>query len=147
MTITAVRALEDGKFLAELNIDYLMNSFITVNGTLSKTLPVLKADDVQTLLSGVLANSQTCVDGLQATASAGSVRKWILSPLTNDTRLFSVSLALFTKAWVLKKKKKPSQPTGNHLTFQNGRLNLKMQEILDAVSNRSRIPTAAVATF
>ncbi|CAI9767835.1 unnamed protein product [Fraxinus pennsylvanica] len=145
LTITAVRALEDCKFLAELNVDYLMNSFITVNGTSSKTLPLSKTDDVQTLLSAVLTNSQTCVDGLQATASAWSVRKWILSPLTNDTRLFSVSLALFTKAWVLKMKKKPSHPTGKHLTFENGRLSLKMsaknQEILNTVSNRSLLQT------
>ncbi|KAL2556641.1 putative pectinesterase/pectinesterase inhibitor 41 [Forsythia ovata] len=142
LTITAVRALEDCKFLAELNIDYLMNSFLTVNGISSKTLPVFEADDVQTLLSGILTNTQTCVDGLQATASAWSVREGILSPLSNDTRLFSVSLALFTKAWVPKKKNKPSQshPTAKHLTFQNGRLNLKMsaknQEILNTVSNR-----------
>ncbi|CAA3026127.1 probable pectinesterase pectinesterase inhibitor 7 [Olea europaea subsp. europaea] len=145
LTITAVRALEDCKFLAELNIDYLMSSFVTVNGTPSKTLPVLEADDVQTLLSGILTNSQTCVDGLQATASAWSVRKGILSPLTNDTRLFSVSLALFTRAWVPKKKKKPSHSTGKHLTFQNGRLNFKMsaknQEILNAVSNRRLLQT------
>ncbi|CAI9774303.1 unnamed protein product [Fraxinus pennsylvanica] len=144
LTITAVRALEDCKFLAELNIDFLISSFVTVNGTSSKTLPVFEADDVQTLLSGILTNSQTCVDGLQATASAWSVRNGILLPLTNDTRLFSVSLALFTRAWV-PKRKKPAHSTGKHLTFQNGRLNLKMSaknlEILNTVSNRRLLQT------
>ncbi|XP_022891568.1 probable pectinesterase/pectinesterase inhibitor 41 [Olea europaea var. sylvestris] len=144
LTITAVRALDDCKFLAELNIDYLMSSFVIVNGTSSKTLSVFEADEVQTLLSSILTNSQTCVDGLQATASAWSVRKGILSPLTNDTRLFSVSLALFTKASV-PKRKKPSHSTGKHLTFQNGRLNFKMsaknQEILNVFSNRRLLQT------
>ncbi|KAL0435909.1 UNVERIFIED_CONTAM: putative pectinesterase/pectinesterase inhibitor 7 [Sesamum radiatum] len=142
LTITAVRALEDCKFLAESNIDNLMSSFQIVDQT-SKTLSVLEADDVQTLLSAILTNTQTCIDGLQATASAWSVRNGILSPLSNDTRLYSVSLALFTKGWVPKKKNRPSfsSPAGRkQLKMRNGSLNLKMsarnQAIYRTVNNR-----------
>ncbi|KAL0389656.1 UNVERIFIED_CONTAM: putative pectinesterase/pectinesterase inhibitor 7 [Sesamum calycinum] len=142
LTITAVRALEDCKFLAESNIDNLMSSFQIVDQT-SRTLSVLEADDVQTLLSAILTNTQTCIDGLQATASAWSVRNGILSPLSNDTRLYSVSLALFTKGWVPKKKNRPSfsNPAGRkQLKMRNGSLNLKMsarnQAIYRTVNNR-----------
>lgn len=142
LTITAVRALEDCKFLAESNIDHLMSSFQIVDQT-SKTLSVLEADDVQTLLSAILTNTQTCIDGLQATASAWRVRNGILSPLSNDTRLYSVSLALFTKGWVPKKKSRPSSsiPAGRkQLKMRNGSLNLKMsarnQAIYSTVNKR-----------
>lgn len=134
LTITAVRALQDCEFLAGLNMDYLSSSFNTVNST-SGSLPVVEADDVQTLLSAILTNTQTCTDGLQATSSAWSIRNGIVAPLANDTRLFSVSLALFTKAWVPKKKKKAAgkwHPTG----FKNGRLPLKMSARTKAIFER-----------
>lgn len=96
LTTPAIRALEDCRLLAALNMDFLLTSFHTVNST-SKTLPVLTADDIQTLLSAILTNVQTCIDGLQATASAFSVKKGLIAPLSNDTKLYSTSLALFTK--------------------------------------------------
>ncbi|XP_073283752.1 probable pectinesterase/pectinesterase inhibitor 7 [Primulina huaijiensis] len=145
LTTTAIRALQDCKFLAECNIDYLTSSFETVSRK-SGFLDVLEADDVQTLLSAILTNTQTCIDGLQATASAWSVRKGILMPLSNDTRLYSVSLALFTKGWVPNKKKNNpaiKDPKRKHLRIQNGRLNLrfsssKSQEVFRTVNNNNR---------
>nr|XP_016439523.1 PREDICTED: probable pectinesterase/pectinesterase inhibitor 41 [Nicotiana tabacum] len=140
LTITAVRALEDCHFLAGLNMDYLSSSFKTVNVT-SKILPVLEADDVQTMLSAILTNTQTCLDGLQATSSAWSVRNGLVAPLSNDTKLYSVSLALFTKGWVPKKKNglKIRQPSQKKL-FKNGQLSFQMsarnQAILETVSRR-----------
>nr|GMD13817.1 probable pectinesterase/pectinesterase inhibitor 7 [Ipomoea batatas] len=145
LTTTAIRALKDCEFLAGLNMDYLSSSFKTVNGT-SRYLPVLEADDVQTLLSAILTNTQTCIDGLQATSSAWSVRNGIVAPLRNDTRLFSVSLALFTKAWVPRKKKGGAwRPTKKQLGFRNGRLPLMMSErtkaIFERVSRRKLLQT------
>ncbi|OIT24026.1 putative pectinesterasepectinesterase inhibitor 7 [Nicotiana attenuata] len=140
LTITAVRALEDCQFLAGLNMDYLSTSFKTVNVT-SKILPVLEADDVQTMLSAILTNTQTCLDGLQATSSAWSVRNGLIAPLSNDTKLYSVSLALFTKGWVPKKKNGPKirQPRQKQM-LKNGRLSFQMsarnQAILETVSRR-----------
>ncbi|PQQ01198.1 putative pectinesterase/pectinesterase inhibitor 41 [Prunus yedoensis var. nudiflora] len=103
---TAVLALQDCQFLAGLNIDFLSSSLETLNTTKYQTLSSLKTDDVQTLLSAILTNQQTCLDGIQATASSWSVKRSLSVPLSNDTSLYSVSLALFTKSWVPKTKKK-----------------------------------------
>ncbi|KAH0637084.1 hypothetical protein KY289_036999 [Solanum tuberosum] len=135
LTITAVRALEDCKFLAGLNMDYLSSSLKTVNAT-SNVLPVLQADDVQTLLSAILTNTQTCLDGLQETSSAWSLRNGLVAPLSNDTKLFSVSLALFTKGWVPKKKNgSKTRHVKKHL-FKNGQLPLKMSQRNQAIFER-----------
>ncbi|KAK4357234.1 hypothetical protein RND71_022844 [Anisodus tanguticus] len=140
LTIYAVRALEDCQFLAGLNMDYLSSSFKTVNAT-SKILPDFQADDVQTMLSAILTNTQTCLDGLQATSSAWSVRNGLVAPLSNDTKLYSVSLALFTKGWVPNKKNGPKNRHSpkKHL-FKNERLPLKMSAsnrvIFETVSRR-----------
>ncbi|CAK9136239.1 unnamed protein product [Ilex paraguariensis] len=138
LTITAVRALEDCLFLAELNIDFLLSTSNSVNTT-TITLSTLQADEVRTLLSALLTNSQTCLDGLQAASSAWSVNNGLLTPLANDTKLYGVSLALF-KAWVPKKKKLPPHPAKKQLAFRNGKLPLKMssrnQAIYETVSRR-----------
>ncbi|CAN4091393.1 unnamed protein product [Withania somnifera] len=139
LTIPAVRALEDCQFLAGLNMDYLSSSFKTVNTT-SKILPVIQADDVQTMLSAILTNTQTCLDGLQATSSTWSVRNGLVAPLSNDTKLYSVALALFTKGWVPNKKNRPKFHHDKKELFKNGRLPLKMSErnqvIFETVSRR-----------
>jgi pectinesterase len=140
LSITATRALEDCRFLANLNIDFLLSSFQTVNAT-SKTLPALKADDVQTLLSAILTNQETCLDGLQATSSAWSVRNGLSVPLSDDAKLYSVSLAFFTKGWVPKMKKRITwQPKSKQLAFRQGRLPFKMSArnhaIYESVSRR-----------
>lgn len=124
---SAIRALEDCKYLAESNLEFLSTSLQTVDRT-SQTLSNTKADDVQTLLSAILTNQQTCLDGLQSTASAWSVKNGLSIPLSNDTKLYSVSLALFTKGWVPNTNKGLNwKPRGSELLgFKNGRLPLKM---------------------
>ncbi|GMN37950.1 hypothetical protein TIFTF001_007232 [Ficus carica] len=147
LSVTAVRALEDCQLLAGLNMDFLVSSFETVNKT-SRVLSNLKAEDVQTLLSAILTNQQTCLDGIQATASSWSVKNGISVPLANDTKLYSVSLALFTKGWVPKQKKVTTwTPRGKQLGFRNGRLPLRMSEktraVYEAVSQRKLLQAAA----
>ncbi|XXG84311.1 hypothetical protein AAC387_Pa10g1850 [Persea americana] len=125
LTQTAVRALEDCKLLSELNTDFLSSAASTLNST--NTLQTMQTDDVQTLLSAILTNQQTCLDGLQATSSAWSIKNSLYTPLSNGTRLFSVSLALFTHAWAPKQKKvqRPhSHPGRNLLPLQIDRLSL-----------------------
>ena len=148
LTNSAIQALEDCRQLAELNMDFLLSSFQTVNNT-SKTLSSAKAEDIQTLLSAILTNEQTCLDGLQVTASAWSVRKGLTLPLSNDTKLYSVSLALFTKGWVPKKKQNTTwKPIKRQHGFRNGRLPLKMssktQAIYESVSRRKLIQSQGV---
>lgn len=100
LTVPAVRALEDCQLLAGLNIDYLTTSFRAVNST-SRTLPEMKADDVQSLLSAILTNQQTCLDGIKATAGSWSLKNGLSLPLAADTKLYSLSLAFFTKGFSL----------------------------------------------
>ncbi|XP_054824712.1 probable pectinesterase/pectinesterase inhibitor 7 [Prosopis cineraria] len=149
LSAAAVRALEDCRTLGGLNYDFLSNSLQTVNKT-TKFLPSLQADDIQTLLSAILTNQQTCLDGLKDTASAWSVRNGLSVPLSNDTKLYSMSLALFTKGWVPDTKTKTTafQPTRKQLAFGNGRLPLKMSgrtlAIYQSVSQRKMLQTATV---
>lgn len=128
LTTGAIRALEDCHLLAQLNIDFLSSSSQIVEKT--QTLSTLQADDVQTLLSAILTNTQTCLDGLQETASSWRLKNGISTPLSNyDTKLYSVSLALFKKGWVHKKKKGPSSTTSKkHGALQNGHFSLKMSK-------------------
>ncbi|KFK30820.1 pectinesterase family protein [Arabis alpina] len=141
---SAVRALQDCRYLATLTTEYLLTSFETVNtSTSSKTLSFSKADDIQTLLSAALTNEQTCLDGVNTAASnSWTIRNGVALPLINDSKLFSVSLALFTKGWVPKKKKqsyswahpKSTHTQTNHFgRFRNGALPLKMTERTRAV--------------
>ncbi|KAK7284630.1 hypothetical protein RJT34_19379 [Clitoria ternatea] len=145
---TAIRALQDCRTLGELNFDFLSSSFQTVNKT-TRFLPSFQADDIQTLLSAILTNQQTCLDGLKDTASAWSVRNGLTVPLSNDTKLYSVSLALFTRGWVPggKAKAKALHPTRKQLGFRNGRLPLKMSSrtraIYESVSRRKDLETPA----
>lgn len=143
LTTTATRALQDCKFLAQSNIDNLITSFQIVNKT-SQILSVHQADDIQTLLSAILTNTQTCMDGVRSASSSWSLTNGVITPLSNDTRLFSVSLALFTKGWVPKKRRKasPRHPS-KRLKLKNGRLNLEIsgqnRAIYRAVNNNRKL--------
>ncbi|KAL5226301.1 hypothetical protein ABZP36_014566 [Zizania latifolia] len=106
----AVGALQDCQLLSGLNIDFLSAAGTTLNAT-SSTLLDPQAEDVQTLLSAILTNQQTCADGLQAAASAWSVRNGLAVPITNSTKLYSVSLSLFTRAWVPPRAKNSKVPS------------------------------------
>ncbi|GER24718.1 plant invertase/pectin methylesterase inhibitor [Striga asiatica] len=158
LTPTAVRALQDCEFLAQCNVDNLINSSLTLDQNInssSQTLPQLKIDDVQTLLSAILTNAQTCIDGLQSTASAWRVRAGVVHPLSNDTQLFSLSLALFTKSYVHdRKRRRPHHHHGGfpagffnkQLKSSDGRFNFRMSEknmrIFRTATNRRLLQAA-----
>ncbi|KAK8499477.1 hypothetical protein V6N12_011562 [Hibiscus sabdariffa] len=150
LSVSAIRALQDCRFLAGLNMDFLLSSFQTVNAT-SRTLSPVEADDIQTFLSAILTNQQTCLDGIQSTASAWSIRNGLSLPLSNDTKLYSVSLALFTKGWVPKRKKKAAwawqrSSSKRHHGFKHGRLHFKMSSrtrtVYETVSRRNLLQTS-----
>ena len=97
----AVDALQDCQLLSGLNIDFLSAAGATLNTSANSTLLDPQAEDVQTLLSAILTNQQTCADGLQAAAAAAwSVRDGLAVPMANSTKFYSVALSLFTRAWV-----------------------------------------------
>lgn len=149
LSTTAVRALQDCQSLSDLNSDFLSNSFQTVNKT-TKFLPSLQGENIQTLLSAILTNQQTCLDGLKDTSSAWSFRNGLTIPLSNDTKLYSVSLAFFTKGWVNPKTNKTAFQKSKHSNkgFKNGRLPLKMtsktRAIYESVSRRKLLQSDQV---
>ncbi|KAI3829571.1 hypothetical protein L1987_03697 [Smallanthus sonchifolius] len=133
LTTGAIRALQDCQYLAGVNIDFLTNTFHTVDKT-QTALSTMKSDDIQTMLSAILTNTQTCIDGIQATASSWSSKNGVLAPLANDNKLYSVSLSLFNRGWGVKNNKKHSSvPHRKHIGFESGRLPLKMSERVKAV--------------
>ncbi|KAK9945706.1 hypothetical protein M0R45_011205 [Rubus argutus] len=132
LSVPAVRALEDCQLLAGLNMDFFLNSYDTVNKT-SQLLSTLKADDIQTFLSAILTNQQTCLDGIQSVASSWGVKNGISVPLSNDIKLYSLSLELFTKGWVPKNMKGSGARTGKKSGFKNGRMPMKMSSKTRAV--------------
>ncbi|MED6155550.1 putative pectinesterase/pectinesterase inhibitor 41 [Stylosanthes scabra] len=145
LSVPAIRALQDCKTLGELNLDFLTSSFQTVNKT-TRFLGSYQADDIQNLLSAILTNQQTCSDGLQEASSAWSVKNGLSVPLSNDTKLYSVSLALFTKGWVPKTKNKVAkssvQVSRKQLGFKNGRMppmtmSSETRAIYESVSRRN----------
>ncbi|PUZ66387.1 hypothetical protein GQ55_3G303600 [Panicum hallii var. hallii] len=100
---SAIGALRDCQLMAELNVDFLSAAGATIRDT--DTLLDPQANDVHTLLSAILTNQQTCFDGLQAASAAWSDRGGLDAPIANGTKLYSLSLSLFTRAWVPTAKK------------------------------------------
>ncbi|XP_078445067.1 pectinesterase-like [Wolffia australiana] len=107
LSTLSVRALQDCDLLSELNVDFLQSTGRTLNS--SDTLLDPQAEEAQTLLSALLTNQQTCLEGLQLASSDWSLRAELGAPIANDTKLFSLSLALFSRAWRRKKKPSPYQ--------------------------------------
>ncbi|KAI7726875.1 hypothetical protein M8C21_023002 [Ambrosia artemisiifolia] len=134
LTTGAIRALQDCQYLAGVNLDFLQNTFQTVDKT-QTTLSTMKSEDIQTMLSAILTNTQTCIDGIQATASSWTSKNGVLAPLANDNKLYSVSLSLFNRGWGVNKNKRvrSSSPHKKHAGFKNGRLPLKMSERSKAI--------------
>ncbi|KAK1316617.1 putative pectinesterase/pectinesterase inhibitor 20 [Acorus calamus] len=115
-----LRALQDCQLLSALNIDYLSNAGASLGA--NQTLLDAQADRVQTLLSALITNQQTCLDGLLETGSARRVTDGISVPLANDTKLYSVGLSLFASAWVPRRARRRARARA--LPPRNGRRRL-----------------------
>ncbi|KAJ0808224.1 putative pectinesterase [Helianthus annuus] len=145
LTTGAIRALQDCQYLAGVNVDFLQNTFQTVDKT-QTALSTMKSEDIQTMLSAILTNTQTCIDGIQATASSWSSKNGVLAPLANDNKLYSVSLSLFNRGWGVKSKTmRSSRSSSPHKKLKNGRLPLKMSEqakaVFETVGRRNLLQT------
>ncbi|KAJ4978555.1 hypothetical protein NE237_010387 [Protea cynaroides] len=97
-SMTTIQALEDCQLVAGLNVDFLLESSVTINAT--DTLSLVVIDHVQTQLSATITNHDSCLDSLNATASGQSVKNDLYSSLTDGTKLHSISLAFFVGGWV-----------------------------------------------
>lgn len=127
LSLPTIRALQDCRELLALNVDLLANAVGTLNKT-SKLLSSLKGDDLQTCLSTVLTNFQTCSDGLE---SSPSVKNDMLQAISDGSKLHSISLALCTQGWVPRKRDAESMQPRRHRVSLTGRLPMKL-------SNRNR---------
>jgi len=112
-----IGALYDCGQLSQLNVDYLES--ISTELKIAASLNDELVERVQTLLSAIVTNQQTCYDGL--VYSKSSIVSALSEPLNNVTELYSVSLGLVTHSLdrnlKLKKKKKGSNdgfPTKGH---------------------------------
>ncbi|KAI3805907.1 hypothetical protein L1987_21795 [Smallanthus sonchifolius] len=117
LTTEAIRALQDCRYLAGVNLEFLSTAFETLNTTQS-ILSDTKSEDIQTILSAILTNTETCIDGLQANAASWSSKNGIVAPIKDDNKLYSVSLALVNKGWGSKRSKKLHK----HKGVKNGQL-------------------------
>lgn len=87
-------AIEDCADLAEANVDYLEAVAMELKYADSSNKEAVER--VQTFLSAIVTNQQTCFDGLQD-AKSGIVSA-LEEPLMNTNQLYSVSLGLVTEA-------------------------------------------------
>ncbi|KAK1354254.1 Pectinesterase [Heracleum sosnowskyi] len=116
-----ILALQDCHSLVALNTDFLTTSLLAINKT--RTLSYIRADDVQTLLSAILTNTQTCLDGLKELASSWfQVNNDISTLVAKDIKLYSLSLDLFIKGWIPERKVQPSEPPKNSSASKGGTL-------------------------
>ncbi|KAI4349933.1 hypothetical protein L6164_010474 [Bauhinia variegata] len=100
-------ALQDCQQLAELNIDLLSNILQTIANIISH----FQACDLQTLLSAILTNQQTCLDGINEVTPYPSIITGLLGPISDGIKLYSISLALFNRGWASVTETKPAETT------------------------------------
>lgn len=89
---STLHALEDCFNLAELNTDFFSN---ILQDTSQENISKL-----HTLLSAVLTNQQTCLDGFHEVNPYPKITNALANPLSDGIKLYSISLALFTHGWV-----------------------------------------------
>ncbi|EEF49912.1 pectinesterase [Ricinus communis] len=97
---STIRALEDCQLLAQLNIESLSYALENINS--DDDLQSLLTSDLLTLFSATLTNQETCLEGLQSLASASSVLNDLSGHLSNGSKHYSTSLALFSHGWIPK---------------------------------------------
>ncbi|XP_010558233.1 PREDICTED: probable pectinesterase/pectinesterase inhibitor 47 isoform X1 [Tarenaya hassleriana] len=90
-----VGAVADCGELADLSVDYLETVEEELKG--AEVMTEALVERVTSLLSGVVTNQQTCLDGLDEAKSQFAAAA-MGTPLGNLTRLYSVSLGLVTHA-------------------------------------------------
>ncbi|XP_031498043.1 pectinesterase-like [Nymphaea colorata] len=119
LSAPALGALKDCLFLSELTTDFLVTSLSTLNSTDPTTLQDDQGVDVQTWLSAIITNQQTCYDGLTQASFLRSDNS-LHAPLVNGTQLYSVSLAMFTHSWVPKTDGTTDQLSENNRKLLDG---------------------------
>ncbi|KAL9261658.1 putative pectinesterase/pectinesterase inhibitor 41 [Drosera capensis] len=92
-SMSTLRVLLDCQFLGSRNLDFLSTTMSSIRYT-NSTLPASEAALLQSVLSAMITNFDTCSDGLQAVGSSSGVTSDLGPHISNGTMLSSVSLAL-----------------------------------------------------
>ncbi|KAG7624748.1 Pectinesterase catalytic [Arabidopsis thaliana x Arabidopsis arenosa] len=93
-TAEEIGAVADCGELSELSVNYLET--VTTELKTAQVMTAALVEHVNSLLSGVVTNQQTCLDGLVEAKSGFAAA--IGSPMGNLTRLYSISLGLVSHA-------------------------------------------------
>ncbi|KAM3378179.1 putative pectinesterase/pectinesterase inhibitor 25 isoform X1 [Capsicum galapagoense] len=91
-----INALSDCYQLSELTVDYLNSVSAELRGFDVRSSSDDLVGRIQTLLSGVVTNQQTCYEGLKEAGS--SMVAQLLAPVSNAGEIYSVSLGLVAHA-------------------------------------------------
>ncbi|OIT33191.1 PREDICTED: probable pectinesterase/pectinesterase inhibitor 25 [Nicotiana attenuata] len=110
-----ISALNDCHQLSELTVDYLESISAELKAADGATTSDALVGKIQTLLSAVVTNQQTCYEGLKEAGS--SMVAELLAPLSNAAEIYSVSLGLVAHA--LGRVRKPRK-TGGLLAEHRG---------------------------
>ncbi|CAN4111145.1 unnamed protein product [Withania somnifera] len=125
-------ALRDCHQLSELTVDYLNTISSLLKGAESATTSDDLVGKIQTLLSAVVTNQQTCYEGLKEAGS--SMVAELLAPLSSAAEIYSVSLGLVAHALGRFRK---SRKTGRLLDEEWARHSRFMPSKVKQASERS----------
>ncbi|KAK9735485.1 hypothetical protein RND81_04G208500 [Saponaria officinalis] len=129
---TSIYALQDCRSLASLTLDYLSSTFRAINTT--DFLSTIDTNQVQTMLSATITNLDTCFDGLLEAQPESNITQDLKNHIINNTMLYSVTLALFTKGWLSKPSHKRYTAT-EKLNFGNTRRLIQLGEMGIIINN------------
>ncbi|MCD7453744.1 hypothetical protein HAX54_021976 [Datura stramonium] len=110
-----ISALSDCHHLSELTVDYLNSISAHLKGADVATTSDDLVGKIQTLLSAVVTNQQTCYEGLREAGS--SMVAELLAPVSSAAEIYSVSLGLVAHALGRVRK---SRKTGRLLAEHGG---------------------------
>lgn len=94
---STILALQDCHLLCDLNKGFWSKTQKSINST-NTTLSISEAENLHTLLSAALTNYDTCLNSLNETTS--SPDDDLLTHLSNGTKFYSISLAIFKQGWL-----------------------------------------------
>nr|KYP43935.1 putative pectinesterase/pectinesterase inhibitor 25 [Cajanus cajan] len=120
----AIAALEDCSELNQLNVNYLDSVSQELKSANSSNAEFV--EKIETYLSAVATNHYTCYDGLVLVKS--DIANALAVPLSNATKLYSVSLGLVTQA--LKKNLKKHKTRKHGLPTQDYRVRQPLKNLI-----------------
>lgn len=97
LPLYTIRALEDCKNLASLSLDFLSDTLTSISSV--STVEAAKAIDVQSLISAILTNQDTCFGGISTIVSPSDIKSDFETRQLNASMLGSVSLSIFLDGW------------------------------------------------